>query len=59
MSGIFKGIKAKFSKFIENLGEENEDSFGGQKLDCCDLNKKNEANASKQVHSKRAGKGSH
>ncbi len=59
VSGIFKRIKSKFTKFLKNLGEENDNSFGGQKLDCCDLNKKNEANTSNSAHSKHMGKGSH
>jgi len=35
-----KKIKEIFKKFIERIGSENSKKFGNQRLDCCDLTKK-------------------
>ena len=37
---IFKSIKNKWEKFLENLAKENKKSFGNEKLDCCSMNKR-------------------
>lgn len=37
-------------KFIKNLAEENNKTFGSSRLDCCDLNKSN--NNSKETSEK-------
>jgi len=37
-------LKDMFKKFIEKLGNENEKTYGGKKLDCCDLNKQKPKN---------------
>lgn len=41
---MFKWIK----KLIDEIGKANEETFKGQKLDCCDLNRKNNANKKSQ-----------
>jgi hypothetical protein len=37
---LFIKIKKAWNNFLEKLAKENEKSFGGQKLDCCQLNNK-------------------
>lgn len=37
---IFKSIKNRWEKFLENLAKENKKSFGNEKLDCCSMNKR-------------------
>ena len=37
---IFKSIKNRWEKFLENLATENKKSFGNEKLDCCSMNKR-------------------
>lgn len=32
-------IKKSWNEFLEKMANENEKSFGGGKLDCCQLNK--------------------
>ncbi|KOA20387.1 hypothetical protein CLHOM_12060 [Clostridium homopropionicum DSM 5847] len=36
-------IKEYFKKSIKKMAQENEKNFGKGKLDCCDLNKANNA----------------
>jgi hypothetical protein len=36
---MIKAIK----KFIDRLAKSNEETFGGKKLDCCDLNRTNKS----------------
>ncbi len=36
---MFKKLKKKIENYFKRLAEINEQSFGNQKLDCCDLNK--------------------
>lgn len=31
-----------FKKFIKKIEEENKKSFGSKKMDCCELNRKND-----------------
>lgn len=38
---MLKAIK----RFIERLAASNEETFGGKKLDCCDLNRNNNTQA--------------
>lgn len=38
--GILKKIKNKMHQGIEYLAAEQKKTYGNQKLDCCDLNKK-------------------
>lgn len=38
---ILKKIKESYNKFLQNLAKENQKAFGNGKLECCDLNKKN------------------
>lgn len=33
-------IKKRFNDFLEKMAKENEKAFGGEKLDCCQLNNK-------------------
>jgi hypothetical protein len=40
MSGIWTKLKKKVNKGIEHLAEEQKKTYGNQKLDCCDINKK-------------------
>jgi hypothetical protein len=42
MKKILEKIQKKFQNFINSLAETNESSFGKGKMDCCDINKKNE-----------------
>lgn len=37
---IFESIKNRWAKFLKNLAEENKESFGNEKLDCCSMNKR-------------------
>lgn len=37
---MLKKIKAAFQRLIENIGEQNKSQYGGQGINCCDLNKK-------------------
>ena len=41
MKSILKKIKEGYMRFLQNLAKENQKTFGDGKLDCCDLNKKN------------------
>ncbi|WP_278183751.1 LDCC motif putative metal-binding protein [Alkaliphilus oremlandii] len=34
-------MKKWFQKLLKSIEEANKQSFGNQKLDCCDLNKNN------------------
>ena len=43
---ILGKIRKSCIKYIEKLVKANEKNFGHQKLDCCDLNKKQQQNAS-------------
>ena len=38
---MFKKLKKKIDNYLKRLAQINEQSFGSQKLDCCDLNKNN------------------
>lgn len=38
-----KILKNYFKKFIQKIADENSKSFGSGKLDCCGLNKTNNA----------------
>lgn len=40
---MIKFLKNYFKNFIKKIAEENDKSFGNGKLDCCDLNKSNNA----------------
>ena len=42
MFSVFKRVKKGWNNFLGNLAKSNEDNFGSGKMDCCDLNKKNE-----------------
>ena len=35
---MFKKLKQKFQKLIEQIAEQNKASFGEGELNCCDLN---------------------
>lgn len=36
-----------FRRLLKSIEEQNKESFGEEKLDCCDLNKKKDSNKSK------------
>lgn len=36
---MFKKIKMKIRKLLEQIAKENKNSYGNKKIDCCDLNK--------------------
>jgi hypothetical protein len=44
---MFKKLKKKIDNYLKRLAEINEESFGKQKLDCCDLNKNNKSKAAR------------
>ena len=44
---MFKKLKEKIDNYLKHLAEINEQSFGKQKLDCCDLNKNNKSRAAR------------
>jgi hypothetical protein len=37
---IWKRIKKSINHYLESMAEENKKSFGNGRLDCCQLNKK-------------------
>lgn len=37
---MFKKLKMKFAKFLEAIATQNQKQFGNQRMDCCDVNKK-------------------
>lgn len=37
---MFKNLKQKFTKFLEAIATQNQKQFGNQRMDCCDVNKK-------------------
>ncbi|HWT27783.1 MAG TPA: LDCC motif putative metal-binding protein [Mobilitalea sp.] len=39
---IWKKIKRAVGRYLDNLAEENKKTFGEGKLDCCNLNNKNQ-----------------
>ena len=36
---MFKKLKVSWSKWLEAIAKQNNQSFGSGKLDCCDLNR--------------------
>lgn len=40
MKNIFKGIKTKWNNYLKKLTKVNQELYGNKKLNCCDLNKK-------------------
>ena len=36
---IFSKIKKSFEEFLKKLGKENKNTVGGERLDCCTMNK--------------------
>ena len=36
---MFAKLKQKWREFLARLAKENEEQFGDEKLDCCNLNK--------------------
>ncbi len=36
---MLKSIKQAIDKFLKNLANENEKSFGNERLDCCKLDR--------------------
>jgi hypothetical protein len=41
---IWKRIKNKLNEFLEKMARDNEKAFGNGKLDCCQLNNKDQNN---------------
>ena len=41
MFGLWKRLKKAINKFLEDIAKENQKSFGNGKMDCCQLNTKN------------------
>jgi hypothetical protein len=38
--GLWKRMKKAVNRFLEDLAKENKESFGEGKLDCCQLNRR-------------------
>lgn len=41
-------MKKWFEKLLKSIEDANKQSFGNQKLDCCDLNSNNKKNTNNQ-----------
>jgi hypothetical protein len=41
---LWKRIKAAWNRYLEDMAKENKNTFGSGKLDCCDLNRKQNNN---------------
>lgn len=42
--GLWTRIKKAFQNYLNTLAEDNKKTFGEGKLDCCNLNKKDQTN---------------
>lgn len=42
-------MKNWFQKFLEKIGDANKENFGNKKMDCCDLNQKNNKSKGQKV----------
>jgi len=40
MKKFIANMKRKWNAYLEKMAKANEDQYGSQRLDCCDLNNK-------------------
>jgi len=38
---MFKKLKAAINNYLLSMAKQNEETFGKDRMDCCNLNKKN------------------
>jgi len=40
MKHLFEKMKRRWSVYLDKMAKANQDQYGSQRLDCCDLNNK-------------------